>query len=204
VERQTHWDAVYQTKGDRDVSWFEARPDVSLGMLDAAGITREHCVLDVGGGDSRLVDALLAREFRCLAVLDVSPAALERSQRRLGTSASHVRWLAADVTGDWTLDPVDVWHDRAVFHFLVDDADRERYRERLLTTLKPGGCAIISTFEEDGPERCSGLPVRRYSPVALAEQLGSPFELIDTSAHQHFTPWGAQQSFQYSRFTRRA
>jgi SAM-dependent methyltransferase len=204
MERQKHWDDVYQTKGDRDISWFEARPDVSLRMLDAAGITREHCVLDVGGGESRLVDALLARGFRCLAVLDVSLAALERSQRRLGNSASHVRWLAADVTGDWTLDPVDVWHDRAVFHFLVDAADRERYREQLLTTLKPGGCAIISTFGEDGPERCSGLPVRRYSPVALAEQLGSTFELIDTSAHQHFTPWGAQQSFHYSRFTRRA
>ena len=204
MERQKHWDAVYQTKGDRDVSWFEARPDVSLRMLDAAGITREHCVLDVGGGDSRLVDALLARGFRCLAVLDVSPAALERSQRRLGNSASHVKWLAADVTGNWSLEAVDVWHDRAVYHFLVQEEDRRLYCERLFTTLKPGGSAIIATFADDGPERCSGLPVRRYSPVALAEQLGSAFELVDTSAHQHLTPWGAQQSFQYSRFTRRA
>jgi SAM-dependent methyltransferase len=204
VERQAHWDAAYQTKGDRDSSWFEARPDVSLRMLDAARITREHCVLDVGGGDSRLVDALLARGFRCLAVLDVSPAALERSQRRLGTSASLVRWLAADVTGNWSVDPVDVWHDRAVFHFLVEAEDRRRYRDRLLATLKPGASAVISTFAEDGPERCSALPVRRYSPTGLAEELGSGFELLDSLTHQHFTPSGAQQSFQYSRFVKRA
>jgi SAM-dependent methyltransferase len=204
VDRQTHWDAAYQTKGDRDCSWFEARPDVSLRMLDAAGVTREHSVLDVGGGDSRLVDALLARGFRCLAVLDVSPAALERSQGRLGTSASHVRWLAADVIGDWSVDPVDVWHDRAVFHFLVEEEDRRRYCDRLLATLKPGGSALIATFAQDGPGRCSGLPVRCYSPTALAEQLGSAFELVETLTHQHFTPWGAQQSFQYSRFVKRA
>jgi SAM-dependent methyltransferase len=202
LERQQHWETVYRTKGEQEVSWFEALPEISLSMLDAAGATAESCVLDVGGGDSRLVDALVGRRFSCLAVLDVSEAALERSQRRLGQSGTHVKWLATDVTSEGALDPVDVWHDRAVFHFLVDRSDRQRYMDRLLSTLKPGGTAIIATFAGDGPERCSGLPVRRYSPEALAAEVGERLALIDTIAHQHSTPWGSRQSFQYSRFVR--
>jgi SAM-dependent methyltransferase len=202
VEREHHWNTVYRTKGDHEVSWFEELPVVSLEMLAAAGVTPASCVLDVGGGDSRLVDALVDRGLSCLTVLDVSQAALERSQRRLGQAADRVRWLVADVAGEWSIEPVDVWHDRAVFHFLVDERDRRRYRDRLATTLKPGGCVIIATFASDGPERCSGLPVQKYSPEALAAELGERFALVETVPHQHSTPWGARQSFQYSRFAR--
>jgi hypothetical protein len=204
VERAAHWNAVYTTKAGHDVSWFEAVPEVSLRMMEAAGLTTGSCVLDVGGGDSRLVDALIARGLTCLAVLDVSGAALGRVKARLGPSASVPRWIEADVTGEWSLDPVDIWHDRAVFHFLIDAGDRARYRTHLRQTLKVGGTAIIATFAADGPDRCSGLPVARYSPDALSRELGDDFTLVESVAHTHTTPWGIRQAFQYSRFERRA
>jgi SAM-dependent methyltransferase len=203
MDRRQHWNDVYRSKAERDVSWFEGRPDVSLRLLDEAGVSTASCVLDVGGGDSHLIECLLARGLTCLAVLDVSAAALERCRLRLGAASNVPTWLEADVTGEWSLPPVDVWHDRAVFHFLVDPADRERYLERLRSTLKAGGTAIIATFAADGPERCSGLPVQRYSAAALAGALGEGFALVGSVAHQHTTPWGSGQSFQYCRFLKR-
>jgi SAM-dependent methyltransferase len=203
MERQAHWNQVYTTKAEREVSWFEPLPEISLEMLDAAGMTAESCVFDVGGGDSHLVDALSARGLDCLAVLDVSGAALERARTRMGSAAHVPMWIEADVTGDWTLKPMDMWHDRAVFHFLTTPEDRARYKRHLLDTLKPGGAAIVATFAPDGPEKCSGLPVERYSPEQLAAELGPEFELRDARAHVHTTPWGRTQSFQYSRLQRR-
>lgn len=203
MERQTHWNQVYTTKSEREVSWFEALPEISIEMLDAAGMTAQSCVLDVGGGDSHLVDALAARGLDCLAVLDVSGAALERARTRMGSAAQVPVWIEADVTGDWTLKPMDIWHDRAVFHFLTTPEDRARYKRHLLDTLKPGGAAIVATFAPDGPEKCSGLPVERYSPQQLAAELGPVFELRDARTHSHTTPWGSAQSFQYSRLQRR-
>lgn len=200
--RGTHWNQVYTTKGERDVSWFEDLPDTSLRMLEAAGMTRESCVVDVGGGQSRLVDALVARGLDCLAVLDVSGTALSQTRERLGTTAAIPIWIEADVTAEWTLKPMDIWHDRAVFHFLTDADDRARYRAHLLSTLKPGGAVVMATFAPDGPEKCSGLPVRRYAPETLAAELGDAFRLEESRPHRHETPWGATQSFQYSRFTR--
>jgi SAM-dependent methyltransferase len=202
MDRRAHWQRVYSTKSEREVSWFEAIPVVSLRMMEAAGLSTGTCVLDVGGGDSRLVDILAARGLVCLAVLDVSDAALERARARLGDAADVPTWIAADVTGEWSLKPMDIWHDRAVFHFLTDADDRERYRQRLRSTLKVGGAAIIATFAPDGPEKCSGLPVARYSPEALVAEIGDGFLLADSRRHQHVTPWGATQSFQYSRMTR--
>ncbi|MGE0446467.1 MAG: class I SAM-dependent methyltransferase [Vicinamibacterales bacterium] len=197
-----HWNTVYTTKGEREVSWFEPESSCSLQLIDAAGVTPRACVIDVGGGDSHLADALLERGFGCLAVLDISGAALRRAQDRLGAQASGVTWIEADVTREWSWRPVDVWHDRAVFHFLTAPADRDAYRRHLLDTLKVDGTAIIATFALDGPEKCSGLPVSRYSPALLAAELGDSLELIETMAHVHATPWGATQSFQYSRFRR--
>jgi SAM-dependent methyltransferase len=202
MNRQQHWDTVYTTKGERDVSWFETFPAVSIELIEDAGLTREMCVLDVGGGDSRLVDLLMARGLTCVAVLDVARAALERAQARLGEKASGVKWIEADVTGDWSWKPVDIWHDRAVFHFLTAADDREKYKERLHATLKPGGSAIIATFAPEGPEKCSGLPVARYSPESLVLELGNGFALVDSRPHLHTTPWGATQAFQYSRLKR--
>lgn len=204
MERAAHWNTVYTAKPEHDVSWFEAVPEISLRMMEAAGLTADTCVLDVGGGDSRLVDALIARGLDCLAVLDVSGAALHRAKARLGPRASVPIWIEADVTGDWSLEPMDIWHDRAVFHFLTDPGDRARYCAHLRQTLKVGGTAIIATFAPDGPDRCSGLPVARYSPEALSREIGPDLTLVEDVAYAHTTPWGATQSFQYSRFRRTA
>ncbi len=197
-----HWNRVYTTRGDDQVSWFEAMPGVSLAMLQAAGLTADSCVLDVGGGDSRLVDYLVGQGLDCVAVLDVSGAALERARTRVGPKAGALIWIESDVTADWGLKPMDVWHDRAVFHFLTDSESRARYRDRMLQVLRPGGTAIIATFALDGPEKCSGLPVARYSPATLAAEFGNALRLIESLPHTHQTPWGAPQSFQYSRFVK--
>jgi SAM-dependent methyltransferase len=197
-----HWNTVYTEKAERDVSWFEALPAVSLKMLDAAGLTSESCVVDVGGGDSRLVDALMAKGLDCLAVLDVSAAALSRAKERLGRAASIVTWIEADVAADWSLKPMDIWHDRAVFHFLTEPADREKYVGHMRDVLKVGGSAIVATFDVSGPERCSGLPVQRYSADSLAREIGANFQLAESVDYLHHTPWGAAQAFRYSRFTR--
>ena len=203
MDREEHWQRVYTTKGEQDTSWFEQVPTVSLRMLDAAGLTPESCVVDIGGGESRLVDVLTARGLDCLAVLDGSVAALARAQMRMGPAGQIPTWIAADVTGAWSLKPMDIWHDRAVFHFLTTPEDRARYKRHLLDTLKPGGAAIVATFAPDGPEKCSGLPVQRYSPEQLLAELGPRFALCDARTHLHTTPWGSTQSFQYSRLQRR-
>jgi SAM-dependent methyltransferase len=202
MNRAAHWDAIYRTKGEQDVSWFEALPAVSLAMIEAAGMTAETCILDVGGGESRLIDALLAKGLDCLAVLDLSGAALHHAQARLGVASQKVTWIDADVTGAWSIKPMDIWHDRAVFHFLTAAEDRAGYIAHLRDTVKVGGSAIIATFALDGPETCSGLPVVRYSPETLAAELGHGFAMLDARPYQHVTPWGARQSFQYSRFRR--
>jgi hypothetical protein len=178
-------------------------PVISLQLIEAAGLTGETCVLDVGGGESRLVDALLARGVTCIGVLDVAAPALRRAQVRLGEKAADVAWIQADVTGAWSWKDVDIWHDRAVFHFLTEHTDRDRYKARLVDMLTHGGSAIIATFALEGPEKCSGLPVVRYSPETLAAELGEEFVLVDSRRHTHATPSGTTQAFQYSRFVRR-
>ncbi len=202
MDRKQHWNTVFGTKAEQDVSWFESFPETSLQLLEAAGLNADTCVLDVGGGDSRLVDHLAARGLDCLAVLDVSGAALGRARARLGPSSRIPIWLEADVAGDWSLKPMDIWHDRAVFHFLTARDDRERYRTHMLQTLKPGGAVIVATFALDGPVMCSGLPVQRYSAAMVAAELGDDFELVEAVRHVHTTPWGSTQPFQYCRFTR--
>ena len=200
--RQQHWNTIYKSKPERDVSWFEAFPTVSLEMIEAIGLHPDTCIVDVGGGESRLIDALLAQGLACLAVLDVSGEALDHARARICDASRIVTWIEADVTGSWSLKPMDIWHDRAVFHFLVEAQDRRRYVAHLRDTLRVNGSAIIATFAPDGPETCSGLPVARYSPDALAAELGDEFSLIESRRHLHITPSGAVQSFQYSRFQR--
>ena len=197
-----HWNAIYTKKHEHEFSWFEAFPAVSLRLLEAAGLNEETCVIDVGGGDSHLIDHLTARGLDCVAVLDVSDAALQRARTRLGSKADVPIWLEANVVGDWSLKPMDIWHDRAVFHFLTDPEDRSRYLNHLRLTLKSGGAAIIATFALEGPETCSGLRVTRYSPGSLLQTLGADFELMESVDYVHQTPWGTPQAFQYSRFKR--
>jgi SAM-dependent methyltransferase len=199
--RQAHWEAVYASKGEREVSWFEESPAPSLDLIAEAGASPASALIDVGGGASRLVDALLDRGFRTVTVLDVSNAAIEKARSRLGDRASLVRWVISDVT-TWSPEATafDVWHDRATFHFLTDARECERYVGRLRGALKPGGHAIIATFALDGPERCSGLPVVRYDGPSLSEALGDDFELVLTRPHAHRTPSGGEQRFQFSLF----
>jgi SAM-dependent methyltransferase len=150
------------------------------------------------------VDHLLARGLSCVTVLDVSGAALARARTRIGADAARVTWIEADVTAGWPVPRVDIWHDRAVFHFLVEPDDRARYVARLRQAVKPHGSVIIATFALEGPEKCSGLPVRRYSSETLSAEIGAGFDLVDTMDERHRTPFGTEQSFCYSRFVRTA
>jgi len=201
-DRHVHWDNVYRTKGERDVSWFQDSPQISLDLIGATGAQRDAAIVDIGGGASRLVDALLAQGYDNLTVLDISEQALATSKARLGAQSSRVMWVAADVT-EWQPDrSFDVWHDRAVFHFLTDPADRVSYVARLSRAVRPGGHAVIGTFALDGPERCSGLPVVRYDAASLGAVLGPSFQLVQSRGDAHRTPWHTIQSFQFSLFKR--
>lgn len=189
-----HWDAAY-AGGEQNTSWFETGARVSLAILDELGIEPHASVVDVGGGASRLVDALIGRGHSEVAVVDLSPVALDVARGRLGAAAAGVRWVTADVT-TWRPDRTyDVWHDRAVLHFLVDPADQAAYRDTLDAVLAPRGCAVLGTFASDGPERCSGLPVARRDPAALEAFLGPGFEPVTSRRAVHTTPGGAQQRF---------
>lgn len=202
-DRTTHWQNVYATKGEAEVSWFQDSPTISLDMIRAARPDRDAAIIDIGGGASRLVDALLREGYRDLTVLDLSANALDTAKKRIGAPASTVDWIVADATTWRPMKTYDVWHDRAAFHFVTDPHDRAAYVERLRLAVKPEGHVIIATFAPDGPETCSGLPVQRYDSASLAAQLEPDFELVETRSETHRTPWNSTQAFQFSRFRRR-
>lgn len=199
MDAKTHWESIYQSKPDDSLSWTQAEPVFSLKLI--AQVTPSGRVIDVGGGCSVLAERLLDRGYS-VTVLDISQAALDRACTRLGDRASLVRWVVADITAAPTLEHCDLWHDRAVFHFLTDPAQRAAYRATLLSALPVGGHAVIGTFALDGPEKCSGLTVQRYSPSTLADEFGPQFTLLASEQETHLTPWGASQSFQFSLFRR--
>lgn len=199
-----HWDKAYAAKGEAQVSWFQEVPLQSLDLLRGLGLSSETSVIDIGGGASRLVDALLAEGVRDIAVLDLSQAALDLAQERLGAAAAQVEWIPADVTTWRPARTYDFWHDRAAFHFLTHPDDRRAYVDRLCAALAPGGHAVIATFAPDGPERCSGLPVMRYDAQALTGVLGPSFAFLEERRETHTTPWGSSQAFQFSAFLRSA
>ena len=202
LERQAHWQNVYQTKDEKAVSWFQERPDISLDLIHATGVDAGASIIDIGGGASRLVDALIGEGFSAVSVLDLSERALATSKARLGTEGTQVQWIVADITHWQPSQTYDVWHDRAALHFLTDPKERAAYIERALKAVRVGGHVIIGTFAPDGPERCSGLPVVRHNAATLGELLGPSFALTETRWHDHQTPSGAIQKFQFSRFQR--
>jgi hypothetical protein len=206
ASRQAHWENVYTTKSETEVSWFQQSPAPSLELIVQAGATRKSAIIDIGGGASRLVDNLLEQGFEDVTVLDLSGAALTAAKSRLeshlGTSAERISWIVADATIWEPARPYDIWHDRAAFHFLTDANDRAAYIERLGRGLKIAGHAIIATFALDGPEKCSGLPVARYDSASLGQALGTAFKLVHTQRHEHATPWDSRQIFQFSVFRR--
>ena len=198
-----HWEKVYTTRDETDVSWFQESPSPSLELIEQLKPGKDASIIDIGGGASRLVDSLLERGFRRLTVLDISQAALDLAALRLGRRASEVQWIVDDVTAWEPSRRFDIWHDRAAFHFLVEEADRAAYVARLKQALKPGGHAIIATFAADGPEKCSGLPVYRTDAAGVAKQLGEVFMLVESRRHDHVTPGKSSQRFQFSVFQRR-
>jgi SAM-dependent methyltransferase len=202
--RRAHWDQVYRTKAASEVSWYEAHPQCSLRLLQATRVRPEEPIIDVGGGASLLAEELLDAGYGDVSVLDVSAEALEKVRARLGARASAVSLISEDVTAFRPERRYALWHDRAVFHFLVDPADRERYIEALRRALRPQGHLIIATFGPSGPERCSGLPARRYDAQALAAELGREFRLVESALQTHRTPWNSTQEFLYGRFERHA
>lgn len=196
-----HWEQVYSTKPADQVSWFQVHAARSLRLIHETGVPLGASIIDVGGGASTLVDDLLHAGYQSLTVLDMSGVALAAAQARVGSSARRVRWIEADIT-DAALpaDAYDVWHDRAVFHFLTSAQDRRAYVEAALRAVKPGGHVILATFAEGGPTQCSGLPVMRYSAASLQAEFGSPFVLLRHEQEEHQTPSGNIQKFVYCHF----
>ena len=198
MDPKTHWETVYRTKDVHEVSWFQSEARRSLDLITRVSPDRSAPIIDVGAGASVLVDDLLAAGYLDVSVLDVSEAALEISRGRLGTDAAKVKWMRADVRrAQLDEGAYAVWHDRAVFHFLTDAADRAAYVEQVRRAIKPGGYVLVATFAEDGPEYCSGLPVVRYSAEGLHSEFGTDFQLVRSEHEDHRTPAGGEQSFLY-------
>lgn len=196
-----HWEEVYTQKRPNEVSWFVETASMSLSLIHLTDLTRTDPIIDVGGGASRLVDALFEEGFESVCVLDISAAALKAAQDRLGSKADAITWLEADLTKPQTFATTfRLWHDRAVFHFMTTPEQRTAYKNNLRNALKPAGFAIIATFSETGPEKCSGLPVQRYSAESLSTELGQDFKLLNTQHESHTTPWGSTQDFVYCLF----
>lgn len=204
MDRKAHWEGVYTTKQSGETSWYQPEPERSLELLREVGIDKGTRIIDVGGGDSTLVDALVAQDLATVTILDLSGAALKRARARLGSRAGSVTWIEADVTTA-LLPPAtyDVWHDRAVFHFLTEPDERARYVRAARDAVRPGGTMIIATFAPDGPAKCSGLDVARYSAEALANEFASAFTMRRGFADVHRTPWGAEQRFTFAILQRR-
>lgn len=198
MEIQNHWEQVYTTKANDAVSWYQEHAKRSVGLIAETQVDHSAAIIDVGSGASRLIDDLIDQGFHNITALDLSAAALASTKARLGEKAGAVNFMVADITQvDLPWQAFDVWHDRAVFHFLTQPQQRRAYVNTVLHALKPGGHIIMATFAEDGPQKCSGLPVQRYAPHELHAEFGAPFELVHSEREVHFTPFGTEQKFIY-------
>jgi ubiquinone/menaquinone biosynthesis C-methylase UbiE len=198
MQRKEHWDKVYSSKSDAAVSWYRPRLETSLALLEEAGMAGTSRIIDVGGGASTLVDDLVGRGMEHVTVLDVSAVPLEHARARLGDAAAGVEWLEGDIiTLELPQQSFDLWHDRAVFHFLTETQDRRRYLATLRRALRPGGHVVLCTFAEDGPLKCSGLDTVRYSADDLMAEVGPDLRLLRTVKERHRTPRGSEQIFRY-------
>jgi 2-polyprenyl-3-methyl-5-hydroxy-6-metoxy-1,4-benzoquinol methylase len=202
TDRKEHWEQVYSTKGETGVSWYQCDPRLSLELIRAAAPAAGGRIIDIGGGASVLVERLLDLPFERIAVLDISETALGKARARLGARAVRVAWIAADVAETQDVGTFEVWHDRAVFHFLTDAADRHKYVELARRTVPKGGHLIVATFADEGPPKCSGLDVCRYNPDSLSAAIGQGFTLVREAREVHTTPWESSQQFFYGVFRR--
>jgi 2-polyprenyl-3-methyl-5-hydroxy-6-metoxy-1,4-benzoquinol methylase len=198
MDSKEHWEKVYGTKSVKKVSWFQEHAALSLRLIQNSGAPRTASIIDVGGGASVLADDLLTDGYTDLTVLDVSGAAIAAAKSRIGSAAERVIWIEKNILDvGLPAEKYDIWHDRAVFHFLITDQDRHTYVEQVLCAVKPGGLVIVATFAEDGPTECSGLPVMRYSAGKLHAEFGAPFLLLGHEKESHYTPGGREQKFVY-------
>ncbi len=197
-----HWENIYQTKSDDELSWYQENPKTSVDLILSLNLDKDVKFIDVGAGDSKLVDNLIALGFRNISVLDISSNALEKSKKRLGNKADAVKWITADLRELETDERYDIWHDRAVLHFLTTEEDIGKYVKVVKRFLKPKGYLIVSAFSLNGPKRCSNLDVKQYSEGSM-KKLFSDFEHIKSFEEEHKTPWGATQIFIYNMFKKR-
>jgi ubiquinone/menaquinone biosynthesis C-methylase UbiE len=195
-----HWDEVYKKKADKEVSWFQEVPEVSLQLIDEFQLDKSASVIDIGGGDSRLVDHLLNRGFSDISILDISAVALDKAKDRLKDKLTNIHFIASDITQFKPTKKYKLWHDRATFHFLTELDQVQRYLEIAHDSLEVGGYLIISTFSKSGPEKCSGLNISQYSQEDLKKLFGRFFSNIKCLENTHETPWGAKQDFVYCGF----
>ncbi len=198
MDRKQHWENIYSMKSAKDMSWFQEHADISLKLIHDTGLGKGAAIIDVGAGASTLVDDLVNEGYTDVTVVDLSEAALEVAQRRMGKAAEAVHWRCGDITRlAFPTNRFDIWHDRAVFHFLTDPADRQAYVEQVIRAVRPGGHVIVASFGENGPTTCSGLPVVRYSPESLHHEFGGHFVLVQHEEEVHHTPAGKTQQFIY-------
>ena len=200
--KKEHWEKVYHSKQANEVSWTQEVPRTSLDFIDSFKLSKTAHIIDVGGGDSKLVDFLLAEGFENITVLDISANALEKAKERLGDKASKVKWVTTDVTAFEPSEAFDVWHDRATFHFLTTKEQIVKYLSVARHSLKHGGYSVIGTFSDNGPEKCSGLPVKQYSEETLVRELNAGFEKIKCVNENHITPFNTVQNFLFCSFRR--
>jgi SAM-dependent methyltransferase len=198
MNTQEHWDQIYRTMAHDQVSWYSPHLRASLELIERASVSRTAAIVDIGGGESTLVDDLLARGYQDITVLDLSQAAIDANKERLGRKAERIHWLAADITKiELKVSSLDVWHDRAVFHFLTASNERAAYVRQVAQALRSGGHVIIGTFGPEGPVRCSGLDVVRYDAASLHDEFGERFRLVESTKQLHHTPFGTTQQFLY-------
>jgi SAM-dependent methyltransferase len=201
MDMQAYWEQLYGAKSPQETSWYEPHLQTSLDWIAAAAKSPSASIIDIGGGESTLVDDLLARGYDRLSVLDIAGAAIRKSQERLGSAAKLVAWLVGDVTTSaLPTATYDVWHDRAVFHFLTKPEQRLAYVHQIVSALKPGGQVVMATFGPEGPEKCSGLDIKRYDAASLHHELGTNFQMVRSSLTEHRTPFGTTQQFLYCQF----
>ena len=203
MNTKSHWEKVFTTKKDSDKSWYEVYPATSINLISELGLARNSSIIDVGGGDSHLVDALLKKEFSDITVLDISDPALQNAKSRLGKKANEVNWIVSDVLNFSPTRQYDCWHDRAVFHFITAQRDIHVYINKMIASIKPGGHLILATFSENGPDKCSGLPVTRYSQQEMTALLAPYFEKIKCIEDSHVTPFNTVQPFTYCGFSKK-
>ena len=199
-DRKKHWENIYQTKELKDVSWFQPTPETSLDFFKQFNVPTTAKVIDIGGGDSFLVDNLLDLGYQDISVLDISAAAIDRAKQRLGDKAKNVKWIVADAATFKPTEKYDFWHDRAAFHFLTDEQEIANYLQIAQESINPTGILVIGTFSEQGPKKCSGIEIKQYSETTMTDQLKKYFEKIKCITVDHLTPFDTIQNFVFCSF----